>query len=139
MANSIYKYGHAEIWRQNLDYLAGNIKVAYVNVTGTGTLYTADVAADQFLSDIPGASIAATSPNLTGKAISDAGIASANSFVLTSVPADGSDYEAFVVYLDTGVAATSTLIAYIDTGTTMQQTPDGNNINVTLPAALFTL
>ena len=46
-----------------------------------------------------------------------------------------------MIYIDTGVAGTSRLIAYIDTGVTgLPVTPNGGDINITWDAAgIFTL
>jgi hypothetical protein len=51
----------------------------------------------------------------------------------TAVTGDVS--EAVILYKDTGVAATSPLIAYIDTATGLPVTPNGGDITVTVPAS----
>ena len=43
----------------------------------------------------------------------------------------GVSVEALVIYQDSGVSATSRLIAYIDTATGLPVTPNGGNITVT--------
>lgn len=119
------------------DYYGDDIKACLVNVSGAGTLYTVDLAQDEFLSDIPGASIISTSPNLTNKASQTGagattvgGVADADDFVFSAVGPAGTTIEALVVYKDTGTAATSPLIAYIDTG--LAVTANGGDISVAI-------
>jgi hypothetical protein len=56
-------------------------------------------------------------------------VADAADITFTTVTGDQS--EALVIYKDTGVEATSQLIAYIDTATGLPVTPGGGNITVT--------
>jgi phage tail sheath gpL-like len=57
-------------------------------------------------------------------------VADAADFSWTGV--SGAQSEAIVVYKDTGSAATSNLIAFIDTATNLPVTPNGGDITVTL-------
>lgn len=57
-----------------------------------------------------------------------AGIANAAAATFSSVSGDQS--EALVIYKDTGDAATSPLIAYIDTATGLPITPNGADITI---------
>jgi hypothetical protein len=56
------------------------------------------------------------------------GLNCASERTITSVTGD--TVEALVIYRDTGVAATSPLILYLDTATGFTLTPDGNNVNI---------
>lgn len=112
-----------------------NIKCCMVNVTGAGTLYTPSLTADEFLSDIPGASIIATSSNMTTKTVvngSVGGVGGCADFTFTSV--SGTTVEALVFYKDTSVTATSSLIAFIDSGsaTGLPVTPNGSSIGISV-------
>ncbi len=72
----------------------------------------------------------ATSGNLSGKTATD-GVADASDVTVATVTGD--QFEAIIVYKDTGVEATSILIAYIDDYTGLPCTPNGSNITVTFP------
>lgn len=67
----------------------------------------------------------AVSTNLTGKT-STAGVADADDVTFALVT--GSSAEYIVIYQDSGVDATSQLIAFIDTATGLPVTPGGGNI-----------
>jgi hypothetical protein len=100
-----------------------NIKVALLDTDD----YTVDLVNDQFLSDIPVAARTALSPNLTSKT-TDAGVADAADVTFSLVTGDPS--EAIAIYQDSGVEATSRLIAYIDVATGLPVTPNGGDITV---------
>lgn len=124
MANALYDLGRQAFLDGDLDWSANNIKVILVDTSA----YTVNLATDQFLSIIAGGAIIATSANLSGKT-STAGVADANDVTFNSV--SGASVEALVIYQDSGSAATSRLIAYIDTATGLPVTPNGGNITVT--------
>jgi hypothetical protein len=83
---------------------------------------------DQFLTDVPGAAIAATSAVLTTRTTT-AGVADADDVTWSSVPT-GPACEAVLLAFDTLTAATSRLIAVIDTATGLPVTPNGGDITV---------
>lgn len=126
MANALYDLGrekflgHATI---DLDWINDDIKAVLVD---TGA-YTVNLATHEFLSDIPVGARIATSSNLAGKT-STAGVADADDITFTGVT--GATVEALVLYKDTGVAATSPLIAYIDSATGLPFTPNGSDVDV---------
>lgn len=123
MANVLYQLGRQAFLDGDIDWSANNIKVALIDTAD----YTFSQT-HQFLTDVPGAAIVATSGNLAGKTSTN-GTADANDVTFTAVTGDQS--EALIIYQDTGVAATSRLIAYIDTATGFPITPNGGNITVT--------
>jgi phage tail sheath gpL-like len=86
------------------------------------------LAADEFLSSIPVGDRIATSANLTTKTTT-LGVFDADDVVFTAVTGDQS--EAVVMIQDTGDAATSPLIAYIDSATGLPITPSGSDITIT--------
>jgi hypothetical protein len=106
------------------------VKVALVD-TGAYT-YS---AAHQFLSSLTG--ITATSGNMTTKTIGTvaAGVFDADDITFTAVT--GAVSEALVIYIDTAVAGTSPLVAFLDTAdiTGMPVTPNGGNITITFNAS----
>lgn len=98
------------------------IKVALID---TGT--TAYSSAHNFFDDVSGASIG--TPQTLGSKTVTGGVFDAADSTFTAVT--GATVEALIIYKDTGSAATSPLIAFIDTGTGFPVTPNGGNIVVT--------
>ena len=123
MANALYDLGREKFLRGAINWASDNIKIVLVDAAD----YTVNLATHEFLSDIAVGGRVATSGNLTGKTTT-AGVADASDVTLTAVTGDPS--EALVIYKDTGSAATSPLIAYIDTATGLPVTPNGGNINI---------
>lgn len=132
MANAIYPNFKEALLdgSANTDMSAGDVKVALVD-TGTYT-YS---AAHTFLTDLTG--VTAASGNLTTKTFTG-GTFDIDDFTFTAVT--GAVSEAIVVYIDTGAAGTSRLVAFIDAATGLPVTPNGGDITFTVNAAgLFTI
>lgn len=132
MANAIYPLWKAAIMQASANSsLTGTVKVALVD-TGTYTYSSAH----EFLSSLTGR--VGTDQTLTTKTFTN-GTFDADNATWTSV--SGNSVEAVVIYIDTGVAGTSRLVAFLDTGFTgLPVTPNGGNITVTWDAAgIFTL
>ena len=106
MASQLYPKGKKKILDADIDMLVDNLKILFVDVADE--TYN---AADEFHSDITGAGIVATSGNLAGKTTTS-GVFDANDLTLLAV--SGDQFEAVVLYKDTGVSATSPLIAWFD-------------------------
>jgi len=123
MANALYDKGRQKFLEGSIAWLTDDIKVALIDVAD----YTVNIASHEFLSDVAGAAIVATSSNLTGKT-SVGGIANASPAAFAVVSGDPA--EALIIYKDSGVAATSPLIAYLDTGTGFPITPSGGSLSV---------
>lgn len=123
MANALYGKGRQACLEGAIAWLTDDIKVVLVDTA----LYTVAIDVDQFLSDIAVGARIATSPNL-GTKTSTLGVADAADPTFTAVPA--TSVEAFVVYKDTGVAATSRLIAYVDTAAGLPLTTNGGDVNL---------
>lgn len=123
MANAMYDKGREKFLNADIDWSADNIKCILVD---TGS-YTVDLANHEFLSDVAGGAIIATSSNLASKT-STAGVADAADVTLSSVT--GAQCEAIIFYKDTGVAGTSPLFLYIDTATGLPITPNGADITL---------
>ena len=124
MANALFDTGRAAFLGADVDWLADNIKVTLIDVAD----YTVNLATHDFYDDVAAAGKVATSGNLASKTAT-AGVADAADVTFTAVTGD--PCEALVIWKDTGTAATSQLIAYIDTATGLPVTPNGGNITVT--------
>lgn len=133
MTNAIYpKYKEALLSAGSDSALAsGTVKAALVD-TGTYT-YS---AAHQFLSDLSG--VVGTAVTLGTKTVTDGAFDSADP---TWASVSGASVEAIVLYIDTGVAGTSRLVAFIDTVTSgLPVTPNGGDITFAVNASgWFTL
>lgn len=123
MANALYDFGRQGFLDGSYDWSSDTIKTALLD---SGS-YTADLAADEFLSDVPGGAIVATSSALTGKT-ENAGVADADDVVFSSVT--GSNADLLLIYQDTGTGSTSRLIALIDTATGFPFTPSGGSVTI---------
>lgn len=122
MANALYDFGRNEFLNGNIDWVNDTIKVILVDTAD----YTVALTTDEDLADVPAAARVSTATLLSTTA--SAGVADAADTTLSSVTGDES--EALVIYKDTGVEATSTLIAYVDSATGFPITPAGTNIIV---------
>lgn len=123
MANALYKKGRQKFLDGSISWSSDNIRIVLVDSAD----YTVDLTNHEFLSDVTIAGRVATSGNLASKT-STSGTADAADVTLSAVSGDQS--EAIVIYKDTGTAATSPLIAYIDTATGLPITPNGGDITV---------
>lgn len=129
MANALYPLWKEQLlqFTANNNLSAGTVKVALID---TG-VYTYN-AADQFYLS---ASVAAVgTPQTIGSKTFTNGVFDGADVTYTSVT--GSTVEALIIYIDTGSAATSPLVAYIDTSVTgLPVTPNGGNIDITWNAS----
>lgn len=128
MANAIYpKYKEAILQSAaNSSLAAGTVKVAMVD-TGTYTYSQSH----EFLSSLSG--VVGTAQTLTTKTLTN-GVFDADDVTFSSI--SGASIEAMVIYIDTGSAGTSRLVAYIDTSVSgLPVTPNGGNITVTWNAS----
>lgn len=118
MASGLYNIAKEGFLGGTLGWDDGVIKAQLV-----GTGYTADFAGDEYLPDIS----ATISPpiEVQVRTITN-GVADAQDLVFPSVTA-GQVVAACVIYLDTGTASTSTLVAYIDD---LDVTTTGGDIEV---------
>lgn len=118
----MYDLGRQAFLEGTIAWLTDDIKVAFVDAG----VYTPNTVTDQFYSSI--ASVIALSGNLAGKT-STLGVADADDLVVSSVT--GAEFEYVVLFKDSGLAATSPLIALFDTAVGLPFTPSGANITVT--------
>ena len=116
-------------WKQALlEFTADNdldgqtVKVALVTA---GYTYS---GANQYYSSVS-ASVVGTPQTLGNKTFTD-GVFDADDVTFLAV--SGSQVVSLVIYIDTGNAATSPLVAFIDTGVTnLPVTPNGGDITIT--------
>ena len=109
-----------------------NIKVALVNITGSTNAYTYS-SSHQYFSSVStnSAAIVGTAATLTGKTVNSpvGGVFDADDVTFTGV--SGTNViGALVIYKDTGTAASSPLIAFLDSGTGLSITPNGGSVTV---------
>lgn len=121
MANALYNLAKQSLLSAQINIPTDNLKVVFLT-----SAYTYSNS-HQFLSDLTGT--VATSTNLLSKTVT-AGTFTAANITLTAVT--GSAVASIVIYQDTGVAGTSRLICYFDTGVTgLPVTPNGGDITIT--------
>jgi hypothetical protein len=125
MANAIYpKYKETILGAgTNTNLLSGTVKVALVD---TG-VYTYS-AAHQFLTSLTG--VVGTAGTIGATKSVTNGVFDGADVTYTAVT--GNSVEALVIYVDTGTAGTSPLVAYLDTSVTgLPVTPNGGDITIT--------
>lgn len=128
MANSLYVKWKEQLlqFTANNNLSADTVKVALVTA---GYTYT---SSDQFYSSVS-ASVVGT-PQILGTKTFTNGVFDAADVNFTAVT--GSQVVSLVVYVDTGSAATSPLVAFIDTSVTnLPVTPNGGDITITWNAS----
>jgi hypothetical protein len=124
MASALFAKAKKAFLDKDIDMLVDDIKCVLVDSAD----YTLDLAAHDFLDDIPAAGRLATSANLSGKSTTGGVFDAAD---VTFVAVTGHQLEYVILYQDTGTEATSRLIACIDTATGLPCTPDGLAIVIT--------
>lgn len=129
MANALYQKWKEQLlqFTANNNLSAGTVKVALVD---TG-IYTYN-STDQFWTAVSSASIG--TPQTIGSKTFTNGVFDGADVTFTTVT--GSSVEALVIWIDTGTAGTSPLVAYIDTSVTgLPVTPNGGDITITWNAS----
>ena len=134
MANALYPKWKEQLlqFTANNNMSSGTVKAALVD---TG-VYTYN-SADQFYSSVSSAVVG--TPQTIGSKTYTNGTFDGSDVTYTAVT--GNSVEAIVVYIDTGSAATSPLVMYMDTGVTgLPVTPNGGDITITWNASgIFSL
>jgi len=124
MANALYGKGRQKFLDADIDWSADTIKAILVDTAS----YTVAIDTHEFLSDIAGGAIVGTAVTL-GTKTSTLGVADAADLSFTGL-SSAPTIEALVIYKDTGSAATSPLIAYIDTATGLPVAAGATQVNV---------
>lgn len=128
MANALYPKWKEQLlqFTANNNLSAGTVKVALVTA---GYTYA---STDQFYSAVS-ASVVGTPQTIGSKTFTNGVFSGAN---VTFTAVTGSQVTKLVIYVDTGTAATSPLVAFIDTGVTnLPVTPNGGDIGITWNAS----
>lgn len=124
MANALYAKAKEGLLEGLFDLTDNTIKIALVKNT-----YTVNLSTHEFLSSISEDLVAATTSLLTGKTTAS-GIFDADNITVENYGNSGFAY--LVLYKDTGVRATSRLLAYIDTATGLPIAATTDPISVTI-------
>lgn len=125
MSNVVYPLARRECLRGGLSLTSVTVKAVLVD-TGQYT-YS---AAHEFLSDIISGARVATSGALTSKSDTSPGGGVFDADDVTYTGLSGLSAEAIVLYIDTGSAATSRLLAYIDSAAGLPITPSGGDFTI---------
>jgi len=128
MANAIYPlYKQALLDASaNVDINDGTVKVALID-TGTYTYNSTH----EFYSSVSG--VVGTPQTIANTTVTN-GLFDGDNVTYTAVT--GNSAEALLIYIDTGTAATSRLVAWIDTSVTgLPVTPNGGDITITWNAS----
>ena len=127
MANALYPKAKEAFLDALIDLPSDTIKIALID-TGTYTYNSTDQYWSSASSAIVGSAVTLTSKTITN------GVFDAADVTFSSV--SGASVEALIIYKDTGSAATSPLILYIDVAASgLPVTPNGNNIDVQFNAS----
>lgn len=122
MANALYGKGKEKLLTAAVNFVSDTIKVALIKND-----YAQDLAAHEFYTSIS-ASVLSTPQTLGSKSVT-AGVFDAGDATFTAVTA-GDTSEGVVIYKDTGSAATSPLLAYIDVITGFPLATNGGDITI---------
>ena len=120
MANTLFPKGKQKILSAAINFPTDTIKA--ILVTDSYTYSTAH----EFLSDL--GTTVGTAQTLANKTVTD-GVFDAGDITFATL-APGSNLKAVVLYKDTGVAGTSSLIDYIDTVTGLPMATNGGDVQI---------
>lgn len=124
MANTLYDKARERFLLGQLNWSTDTIKCILVDTAA----YTLNSSTHEFLSDVAAGARIAGPVTLSGKATTGGAADAADAtFSLVS----GASIEMILIYKDTGVEASSPLIAAIDTATGLPITPNGGDIIIT--------
>lgn len=130
MSSALYDKARESFLKGEFALASDNIKVVLVHIGASH--YIVDLANDQFLTAIASGDRVALTANLSSKTTT-AGVFNAANTLFAAVT--GAVSGAIVIYQDTGSAATSRLIAYIDDYAGLPVTPNGSDINIAWPTS----
>lgn len=123
MATALYAKGREGFLDGNIDWDTHTIKALLVDAD-----YVPNLATHDNLDDVTAGGRVNTAQTLASKTVTD-GVADAADVVFTGVT-NATPITAIVLYKDTGVEATSRLIAYIDNLSGLPLTPNGGAVTV---------
>lgn len=125
MANAVYpKFREAQLDASvNTDLNDGTVKAVLIDTTD----YTYSAAHD-FYDDVPAGARVGTPQTIALTTVLD-GLFDGDNVTFTGLT--GENAEAIIIFIDTGVEATSRLVAYFDTGVTgLPVTPNGGDVTI---------
>jgi hypothetical protein len=137
MANALYPKTKAQYLKGAIDLSSASLTIRAYSLDTAFYTYS---ASHEFLSDVAGGSRVKKSNPLTGKTVNlTTGAFDSDDPTMEAVT--GADIDAIILYIDTGVEATSRLIMYQDSSiSTVPFTPDGSDVRIVVDAAgWFTL
>lgn len=129
--SALYDKARNRFLTGDLDWLNDTVRAFLVDLAD----YSPDLAADEFLSDVPAAARVGGAAGGTGRTDGVAltgktavvGVADADNLTFSAVTGDVC--EAVLLYVDDGVAESSSpLLAFIDTATGLPVTPTGDDV-----------
>jgi hypothetical protein len=131
MANALYPKAKAQYLKAAIDLSSVSLTIRAISVDLAFYTYS---ASHEFLSDVAGGARIKKSNPLTGKTVNlTTGAFDSDDPTMESVT--GADIDALILYLDTGVDATSRLLMFQDTGiSTVPFTPDGSDVRIVVDA-----
>lgn len=121
MANAVYPKGKEKFLAADVDLLVDTIKAALVD-TGTYTYNSTHEFYSSVSTAVVGTPQTIANPSVTN------GVFDGDDVTYSAL--SGSTVEAIVIYKDTGNAATSPLIAYIDNAGALAITPNGGDVTI---------
>jgi hypothetical protein len=127
MATALYDKGREGFASAAVNWPSDTVKITFEDSAD----YTVNLATHDFYDDVSSPGRVATSGALANKTAT-LGVCDADDITVSSV--SGDQFEAIIIWKDTGVESTSRLIAYIDNYTGLPCTPNGGNITVTWPS-----
>lgn len=127
MADYLYGKGRESFLTGAVNWSSDNIRCNLVDAAD----YTPAQDTHDFLDDVAGGGIVATSSNFSGKTVT-LGVADADDVTLSAVTGDQCEY--ILIYKHTGTSGTSNLLAKIDSYTGLPVTPNGGNITIAWPS-----
>lgn len=121
MANGFYGPGREGFATAAVNWTSDTIKVTAVDLAD----YTVSLSTHDFFNDVPSGARIATA-TLASKSAS-LGVLDAADTTMTAV--EGDQFEALVIWKDTGVESTSRLLIYIDSASSgLPLTPNGGDV-----------
>lgn len=122
MANAHYTKAKEKMLQGQINWATDSIKAALVK-----SAYAVNLSTHEFLTDL-GANVLSTNQALTGRSVTG-GVFDADPMTWPTVTA-GDTASFVVIFKDTGVAATSPLLMYIDTISNFPVATNGSDVTV---------
>jgi hypothetical protein len=125
--SGLYDKGRQKILEGSIHWLSDTIKVQFIDTAD----YSVDLAAHEFLSDVPSAARVGAPQTLVNKT-STGGVADADDSTFSALTGDS--VEAILLYKQGSGEPDSSLLAYIDSGTGLPFTPNGGDVVIIWPS-----